>query len=253
MAMPRPLVVEWPFPDINFWVSLMGRIGLGYGSEWHLLRMLGRHREFFTRRVLAVTGGDQVSWEDFAFTKGIGEVDNYGDAEPKGLSFLPPTHETVQAWKDWWPQSGNAQNWDAVGRLRQTNGAEEWLLVEAKANIPEIWNERGCGAGEKSRERITRAIRETQEVCGVTGNDEWLGGYYQYANRLAVLNFLNKNGVPARLLFLYFTGDCRSGVECPSNEAGWMSALATMKRTLGLTGTSALEKRVHQLFLPVVG
>ena len=36
-----------------------------YGSELHLLRMLGRHRSYFDLQVLTETAADGVEWLDF--------------------------------------------------------------------------------------------------------------------------------------------------------------------------------------------
>jgi hypothetical protein len=43
----------------------MGRMNASYGSEFHLLRMLGRHRRFFDSRICEATGADSVEWLDF--------------------------------------------------------------------------------------------------------------------------------------------------------------------------------------------
>src|SRR5437899_1177222 len=99
-----------------------------------MLRMLGRHRAWFTQKVLGVTKGAALVWQDFDFTAGIGEASNYGDAETKGLNFLPTSHAARTEWRVWWPRSGNVHNWDAVG-LIETDGAREWVLVEAKGNV----------------------------------------------------------------------------------------------------------------------
>jgi hypothetical protein len=39
-------------------------MGMGYGSECHVLRYLGRP---FDDQVLRVTGGDRLGWLDFGF------------------------------------------------------------------------------------------------------------------------------------------------------------------------------------------
>ena len=39
--------------------SQIRSFGSGYGSEWHLLRWLGRHRQELDKRVLAATGGNK--------------------------------------------------------------------------------------------------------------------------------------------------------------------------------------------------
>jgi hypothetical protein len=235
----------------------MAHIGDGYGSEWHLLRFLGRHRDHLSAAVLAKTGGDAVHWLDFGFDPEGGQPDE----EHKGLGFLlcPPTvgltgdAALADQWAAFWPQTGNPPNWDAVGLLRHGD-VSEWLLVEAKAHIGEM--QQSCGAGEQSRRQIEAALAQTREALGVTGSAPWTDGYYQHANRLAVLWFLLSHSVPARLLFIYFTGDQRAGAECPSDEAGWAAPLAAQDAHLGLdtaADPSGVRARVHKLFLPVGG
>jgi len=229
----------------------MSRVHLGYGSEWHMLRYLGRHRRLLTERVLELTGGSSIKWCDFDFTKGISPEQNYGDAELKGLNFLQSNHPARAAWSKWWPQTGNVQNWDAVGIHRTEGGVEEWLLVEAKGNVSEL------ESVTKAKERgglpaIRRCLSETRKAFGVVLERDWTKPYYQYANRLAVLHFLEDSGVPARLLFVYFTGDCARSRICPAGDAEWEPGLAVMKSNLGLTGTSLLDQKIHHLFLPVV-
>jgi hypothetical protein len=52
------------------WV--MGRMGLGYGSEFHLLRYLGRHRRYLNRAIEDKFGGRVLDWLDFSFGAGGG-------------------------------------------------------------------------------------------------------------------------------------------------------------------------------------
>ncbi len=87
---------------------------------------------------------------------------------------------------------------------------------------------------------------------GISPEREWLRPYYQYANRLAVLSFLVAQGINARLLFVYFTGDRTRGRNCPASAADWRPSLDAMKAALGLTGGSSMDHRIHELFLPVV-
>jgi hypothetical protein len=232
----------------------MSKIQLGYGSEWQMLRMLGRHRQWFVKQTLSVTNGSALEWEDFDFTGGIGASANHGDAETKGLNFLPPGHAAREAWQTWWPQSGNVHNWDAVGKLER-GGTSEWLLVEAKGNLEEL--RQSTMAKPKAQggglEQIEARLAETQKAVGLTAAHVWTAPYYQYANRLALLHFLAQQGVAARLLFVYFTGDATPGRTCPSSAAEWRPALNTMKNHLGLTGQSSLEQRVHEMFVFVGG
>lgn len=230
----------------------MGKLGLGYGSEWHMLRFLGRHRQHLTEKVLAEIGGSALEWRDFQFTGSLDK--SHGDGELKGLEFLTKDSKAHTAWASWWPTSGNVQNWDAVARLT-TNGAEEWLLVEAKGNLEELTS--SCGAKPAlaggGRDLIELRMADTQAAMGVVGvaPSAWLVKDYQYANRLAMLHFLTTQSISARLLLIYFTGDVTQGRFCPANRGEWDVALKAQKARLGLTGSSTLESRIHELFLAV--
>src|SRR5208283_661004 len=130
----------------------MGRMGDGYGSEFHLLRYLGYHRHELNREVEKTTGGRVTEWLDFAFG-GEGKPDR----EWKGVDFVDPASGVKSAWLEFWPQSGNVPNWDAVGRLKSDSGTE-YLLVEAKAHVEELQS--NCSAKEARRKGGLDKIRE---------------------------------------------------------------------------------------------
>ena len=225
----------------------MGEIGYGYGSECHLLRFMGRHRQILNRKILEIVGGDSIDWLDFGF-KPRGP---WPDAEIKGLDFLEPDHPASLAWRDFWPQGRGIHNWDAVGQVT-FGDAQEWLLVEAKANLQELHSD--CGARNKTnRAKIEQAFAETRQALGVSEDRDWLHGYYQFCNRIAAHYFLNMRGVPSHLVYIYFLGD--RGDErrtCPENREGWQEALRLQDEHVGLPEKHLLEARMHKLFLPIV-
>lgn len=224
----------------------MAEMGNGYGSECHLLRYLGRHREVFNARVLDAIGGEAVRWLDFGFDPARA----WPDAEWKGLDFLSNDEPAKSIWHDFWPQRGNVPNWDAVGRV-SVNGDEEWLLVEAKAHLDEMRS--SCTAKDKGgRGRIVAAVEATKTALSVPVDCDWLNGYYQYCNRVVLLHFLSLQNVAARLLFLYFVGDRADPRRiCPQDASGWSEALASQASYVGLPKGNALAKRMHTMFLPV--
>ncbi len=229
----------------------MGTIGYGYGSEWHLLRYLGYHRDDLSRRVMAVTGAESVRWLDSPFSSSNRPL--HADREHRGLDFIDDP--AVQAaWRAFWPQSGSAQSWDAVAEI-QVDGRSEWLLVEAKAHIGELRSQ--CRAtSPASRTLIEDALRQASDAFGNTTQPLtcWTDRTYQTANRLAVLTFLMTRcepPVPARLLFIYVCGDAVPGADCPRSEAEWAPALRDVKTQLGISPSAALAGRVHEVFLPV--
>ncbi len=204
-----------------------------------------------TQKTLSETGGNSIEWLDFYFANHPTPLKD--DREFVGLEFLSDEN-ALQRWKSFWPQSGNAQNWDAVGKINYGN-REEWVLVEAKAHLGEI--ESDCGASNPaSKQKIRSALQRTSLSFGNHDNsvENWLSPYYQYANRLAVLNFLMKECSPvinARLLFIYFYGDQREIALCPQNEQGWLPALQKMNDRLCINKSNELSQRIHYLFLPV--
>lgn len=225
----------------------MGQMGNGYGSECHLLRFMGRHRHLLNDRILGALGGDTIDWLDFGFNpKAL-----WPDAEIKGLGFLSDSDPVHDAWKQYWPQGRGIHNWDAVAKVR-FGAAEEWLLVEAKANLEELKSD--CGARLKtSLALISNAFDQTKTYLGASKDRDWLRGYYQYCNRIAVLFFLLQHDVPAQLLYIYFMGDTGdSNRTCPQYETGWQDALQCQDDHVGLPTEHRLSARIHKLFLPIV-
>jgi hypothetical protein len=231
----------------------MGKIGHGYGSDWHLLRFLGYHREYFTRQILAEIRGEDITWLDFKFSHKNTKCSR--DSEWNGLEFIKDDPDLLRGWHAFWPTSGRSQNWDAVAKIR-VDGQEEWLLVEAKAHTHELKGN-GCGASNpRSIQKIERALTETKAAFGAgsTPLENWLGAYYQYANRLAALHFLRnaaQQPVPARLLFIYFIGDKHNNQDCPRSRDDWMPAVNAMEAVLGIDHDSPLYARVHHMYLHV--
>jgi len=237
----------------------MGKMGHGYGSEFHLLRYLGYHRAELNRQVEKETGGRVLEWLDFGFD--LARKPAESDLELKGLEFLGQSGPLIDTWKDFWPQTGNVQNWDAVGLL-QSGSHAEYLLVEAKGHVKELKND--CKAEEHGGlPKIMAAFEETiMAMRSDKAVDNWLSPYYQYANRLAALHFLLQHSIPARLVFIYFLGDQwpngtdskGRAVNCPKTQQEWERLLKDeVDSHLGIKQKSELEQRVHRLFLNVGG
>jgi len=224
----------------------MSEIGYGYGSEWHLLRYLGYHRQALSAAVGASVGASDVDWLDFRFDKRC----RFLDAEWEGIKFLREPPLVQEEWGQFWPSSGSQQNWDAVGQATFAHG-KEWLLVEAKAHVMEMRSD--CGAKGEGRLLIAQSLDATKKATAVPVSCNWLEGHYQYANRLAALHFLNAQGIKARLVLIYFMGDRHSSASttCPASEQEWESAIQAAEKHLGLAGKSELESRVYKVFLPV--
>jgi hypothetical protein len=66
-----------------------------------------------------------------------------------------------------------------------------------------------------------------------------------------VLHFLTDLAVPARLVFIYFTGDDHPGKLCPQTPDEWHERLTSLERHVALPKNHALSTRIHKLFVPV--
>ena len=224
----------------------MAPIGYGYGSECHLLRWIGRHRNLFDQRVSAAVAKpcSTINWMDFKFNEGK----LWPDSELRGLEFLYDRPNLKAKWQEFWPTGRGIHNWDAVGWISEEPHSE-LLLLEAKAYVGEL--ESTCGATEfDSIQKIDRALDKAKGFLGADPKSDWKQGYYQTANRVATLYFLTKEGIAARLVFLYFLGDEFKGKQCPKTEEEWNPAINAQWEHLGTTST-ALPDRIHKLFLPV--
>jgi hypothetical protein len=229
----------------------MARLNSEYGSELHLLRMLGRHREYFDEKVRHATGAGRIEWCDFP--SGLMRQDSEGhllwDREWHHLNFLSDDDPARAAWDDAWPTHRPGPNWDAIGTLPY-GSANEWLLVEAKANLEELFS--SCAVKDAdSVGLISRTLNRTKTTLGAPEVSDWMQPYYQYCNRLAALQVLNGAGSSARLLYIYFCGDHNKGRTCPASEAEWTDALAARAQHVGLPDEHCLSDRIHNLFINV--
>ena len=144
------------------------------------------------------------------------------------------------ALREFWPSNG--PQWDALARASETG---PFLLIEAKANLPELTS--SCGAdSEASLELIRRSLQSTQDYLGCSPLIDWTSDYYQHANRLAHLYFLRElNRQDARLVFVYFVND---DTHISTSLDEWRGALAIQKKRMGL-GKHRLQDAVVELFV----
>jgi hypothetical protein len=230
----------------------LARLNASYGSELHLLRMLGRHRHYFDGKVRKAIGADSIEWLDFP--SGEMRQDREGhvewDREWRHFNFLADDDPAKRKWATAWPTHRQGHNWDAIGRIVH-KGRPEWLLVEAKANIGELKSH--CSAADQSsRELIEGTLNATKMALGARPDCDWTTPYYQFCNRLAALHVIDTARTPARLLFVYFCGDFGGGGrDCPVSEPKWKPALDAMETYVGLPADHRLRDRVHKVFVDV--
>jgi hypothetical protein len=150
--------------------------------------------------------------------------------------------DLVEELAGFWPKEG--PQWDALG----VGSDGTLLLIEAKANIPELAST--CSAGPVSARKIEAALAQTKTSFAAPATADWLRGYYQFANRLAHLEFFRAHGANALMVFVYFCG--AGEVSGPETAEEWHPALESMAADLGVS-TDLKDRGVIKVFLPVAG
>lgn len=187
----------------------MAEMGLGYGSEYQLLRYLGHHRNELNKIIKQNTRlNGELVWLDFPKDNNPFSL----DGEYSGLDFLKDKmlegiinqsniEKLLSNWKDYWSTKGRQPNWDGI-ILHNKENQVELVIVEAKAHLKEIESE----TKSDSNKKIQNAFQATQNYFKIC-NSNWFGKYYQLANRLALVNYLHNNSIrkfKASLLYIYF-------------------------------------------------
>lgn len=218
----------------------MAEIGLGYGSEYQLLRFLGHHRQEFESIIRNSTRFQgNFEWIDFPYNNNRLSL----DGENVGISFLKKNIiDLNKNWKEFWPQTGTSQNWDAI--LIHDG---EYVLVEAKARIGEI--HQSCDAKGLGRKKIKEALDATRKSFSVESKNDWLLHNYQLANRLAFIKFLLSNNIKASLLNIYFVNGYikrdfdKRIIENKSvlSQIKWEEKIIEQYKYLGITNTMAMD------------
>lgn len=156
------------------------------------------------------------------------------------LKFVGLDPSSIQLGK-FWPKGG--PQWDALAKT----SSGQVILVEAKANIPEL-NSSCQAKAVASINLINQSLEETKEYLGVNSQHDWLKPYYQAANRLAHLYFLRqKCGVDAYLLNIYFVNAV--DVNGPSSNTIWQPAIDQQKIQLGINKPNPLSSYCGELFV----
>ncbi|RMD91999.1 MAG: hypothetical protein D6813_06625 [Calditrichaeota bacterium] len=186
------------------------------------------------KRVFPTLLNDDIEWQS--------PLDKDDYAEYRDNDFIKRVGLDPQEIKlgTFWPKGG--PQWDALA----TTTSKRIILVEAKANIPEVVTP-ATGASPKSKDLIDKSLKETKDYLGLKNEVDWSGTFYQYTNRLAHLYFLRvKHKKPAYLINIYFIGD--KDVNGPDTKSEWKCALQVMYTYLGLS-RHKLSKYMADIFI----
>jgi hypothetical protein len=199
-------------------------------------RWIQRAIELAPRELSDAIGCGPVEWRSPLVS------DEY--AEYRDQAFLDRLGITLQkrSLESFWPVGG--PQWDALGVAR----SGEVVLVEAKAHISEMLSSASGATAVASVDRIRQSLHETASALGAGPGVDWSQRFYQYTNRLAHGYLLQElNGIPTRLIFLYFTGDTDMGG--PETAREWRAAIEVLHEALGIRGR--VPRYVADAFLDV--
>jgi hypothetical protein len=171
------------------------------------------------------------------------QLDDYAEYRDKDfLMKLGILNKMKYPLSNFWPNKG--PQWDALGVCD-----DKIILVEAKANIPEMVSP-GTKAGTNSRRKIENSFDEVKKYLSVSDTIDWTETFYQYVNRVSHLYYLReKNKIKAHLLFIYFINDL--SVNGPKTKDEWLGAIQTMECYLGLSKKHKLREYIHDIFIDV--
>ena len=168
--------------------------------------------------------------------------DQYAEYRDKAFLDLLGIRLKKSPLSDFWPKGG--PQWDALGMSESC----EAILVEAKAHIPEIIS--SSQASPKSLKLIRASLAETSSSFHAKPGSDWSLCFYQYTNRLAHAYLLKElNGIPTRLVFIYFVGD--TDMNGPETERAWQAEIEVLYEALGIRGR--IPSYVSDVFIDIRG
>ena len=209
-----------------------------HGSLKDLQVAINKKKNFLAGEISKVIGRQiKIDW------KSPLESDDFAEYRDKDFLIRLGLNKMKYPLSDFWPDNG--PQWDALG----ING-DEIILVEAKANIPEMVSSGTSAKNPQSVNKIRNSLDEVKKYLNVRDTIDWTGTFYQYVNRIAHLYYLReKNKIKAHLLFIYFINDIT--VHGPKTQDEWLGAIQTMECYLGLAKNYKLRRYIHDIFIDV--
>lgn len=146
--------------------------------------------------------------------------------------------------KQFWPARGPI--WDGLGIVQSSGSQRGLVLLEARSHVGELKSSLRVKSLE-SREKITARIIEVKaEVGSMSAVEVWTNRYYQMANRLCFLYFLNEQlGIPTWLVFCNFVNDV---THKSTSLAEWLQHERLVWHELGVDSDAMLIGRVVKVY-----
>ena len=209
-----------------------------HGSLKDLQVAINEKKKYFDGEISKVIGKQMnIDW------KSPLETDDYAEYRDKDFLIRLGLNKMKYPLSDFWPNNG--PQWDALGV-----SDDEIILVEAKANIPEIVSPGTSAKNPESINKISISFDKVKKYLNISNDIDWTGTFYQYVNRIAHLYYLReKNDIKAYLLFIYFINDIT--VHGPKTKDEWLGVIQVMECYLGLDKKHKLRKYIHDIFIDI--
>lgn len=211
----------------------------GHGSLKNIQVLVNKNQVLID--TLIKSAFSELAKEDILWTSPL-ENDEFAEYRDDDFLIKVGLNPNEIDLKEFWPNKG--LQWDALAYTKE----KKIILVEAKANIPEIVSP-ATGAGEISKPLINKSLSETKAFLNVNNEIDWSGKFYQYTNRLAHLYFLREKCKKETFLInVYFIGD--ETVSGPETKQEWDGAIKVLNSYLGLS-RHKLSKYMADIFIDV--
>ena len=204
-------------------------LGRAYkGSQRQIQIAVARRTEELSKAIrtqLDCLDGTQLVWKSPLEKEKFKEYLDESFLEAVNLKHFAPK------LAEFWPKSG--PRWDGLARLEENGQLLGIVLVEAKS-YPEEMRGQGCKATGESLEKIKRSTEAAKALFHAHSSGDWLGTYYQFANRLSHIYFLRETaGIDAWLVNLCFVDD-KTIKEKATKKGDYKDELKLAKNELGL-------------------
>ncbi|MEI7667966.1 MAG: hypothetical protein WCI62_03135 [Erysipelotrichaceae bacterium] len=236
--------------------QLKTKMGYGYGSEFQLLRFMGRYRNAFELSLLKALGLAQctkLNWLDHQFNP----QDHHLDLGLSNADFLSQKHQ--EAWLSLWPT--NDLNWDGVAKFSH-NGKECLILLNAKAYAKDLSIQDKCASKDPlSLNQLKKAIQSVKDVYRITHISDWTKVGYPIASRLVFKKYLEDNNIPVFIVDVYFIKGyeysySKGLMDKPKSiktEAEWLMLIKQKHSSMGINNTiletGSPRERLNQVFV----
>lgn len=175
-------------------------------------------------RIIWYSPIEKTSFKEF-WDNSFGE----GRLSPKTESFWEGL-KRPNDFEDFWPKGG--PHWDGIAVVETSTGDKTLLLIEAKAHKSELKSD--SQAKEDSLKTIKNRLKVIQRKSGLIADVDWTKRYYQFANRMAFLLFLQERMVKVAFVYILYANDPYWEKKDETTVANWENAIKKEREYFGI-------------------